>query len=333
MNILERILAFAASLASSAAAVWVAGKAALRLEAVSRPNPLVQTHTKPVPYLGGVAVFFVWGVILVIFQGFKTWVLLLTLATWFISIFGTVDDLCPLRWWLKLGVEFVVVSVFLPLYVTSLGLPLNVPVIIAGVVVIVVLTNGFNLIDVSDGLASGVGGVIAIGLTAAFFFYSERSYLSLAPLILLAALAGFLVFNWPTARIYLGDGGSLPLGFVLGTLTFLWVCERGFRVERLIVGLSMSSLVLFELALVCFHRIRKGKSIFRGSPDHFALRLVRMGWSTTKVLLVSLAVAVFLVLSLALMWLPWYFMWIYAGLLLTFYAISFLRLSRVKVDG
>lgn len=332
MNILERILVSTASFVFSTAAVWIARQIALRFGALSLPNPLVRTHTKPVPYLGGAAVFFVAGVILVIFQGFKMWVLPFTLATWLLSILGTADDLRPLRWWLKLGVEFAVVSVFLPLFIILIGLPLKIPLLVAGVIIIVLFTNGYNLIDVSDGLASGVGGLIAIALSAAFIFYSDKAFLSLVPLILSGALAGFLFFNWPPAKIYLGDGGSLPLGFVLGTLTFIWFYEKPLQVNRLIVSVSMSSLIMFELALLCFHRIRKGKSVFHGSPDHFALRLLYKGWNKTKILLVSLAVASGLVLSLCLMWLPLYFIWIYASLLFVFYATSFTWLSRIKVN-
>jgi UDP-GlcNAc:undecaprenyl-phosphate GlcNAc-1-phosphate transferase len=333
MTILYRILKLLAAFLAGTAGVWLARAAARKLRVMSNPNPIVETHTEPVPYLGGVGIFLPYGVLLVLFVWFKTWALLFLGAVWILVIFGTIDDLRPLPWWFKLAVEVVVVSIFLPLILGSLEIAIH-PILTAlGVIAVLIITNGFNLIDVSDGLASSAGGLIAIGLFAAFLFYSLRPELATAPLLLIGALGGFLIFNRPKASIYLGDGGSLPLGMALGILLVVWFYDAGLDTRTLIVFLALASPFLFEIALVSFHRIRKGKSPFKGSPDHFALRLIHKGWKAHQVLLVTLVVCVYLVASIALMWLPRFASWLYAGVLLAFYVTSFIWLSRIKVDG
>ncbi len=335
MTILYRILKLLAAFLAGTAGVWLARTIARKLKLLSNPNPIVETHTEPVPYLGGAGIFLPYGVLLVLFVWFKTWALLFLAAVWILVILGTIDDLRPLRWWIKLAVEVVVVSIFLPLILDSLGIAIHPLFIALGVVAVLIITNGFNLIDVADGLAASAGGLIAIGLFAAFLFYSLRPELATAPLLLIGALGGFLIFNRPKASIYLGDGGSLPLGMALGILLVVWLFspkEDVMSVARPVIAFALTSPVLFEIALLCFHRIKKGKSPFEGSPDHFALRLIHKGWKAHQVLLVTLVVCVYLVASVALLWLPEFCSWIYAGLLLAFYVTSFIRLSRIKVN-
>jgi UDP-GlcNAc:undecaprenyl-phosphate GlcNAc-1-phosphate transferase len=336
MTILYRILKLLAAFLAGTAGVWLARTIARKLRLLSNPNPIVETHREPVPYLGGAGIFLPYDVLLVLSVWFKTWAFLFSAAVWILVILGTIDDLRPLRWWIKLAVEVVVVSVFLPLILGSLGIAIH-PILTAlGVIAVLIITNGFNLIDVADGLASSAGGLIAVGLFAAFLFYSLRPELATAPLLLIGALGGFLIFNRPKASIYLGDGGSLPLGMAIGTLLVVWFFtpkEHIMSVTRFVIAFALTSPVLFEIALLCFHRIKKGKSPFRGSPDHFALRLVKHGWSVPRVLLTTLGVCAFLVASIALMWLPRFASWLYAGVLLAFYVTSFTWLSRIKADG
>lgn len=333
ITVLYRILIFLAAFIVGTGSVWLVRTIARRLNLASDPNPIVETHIKPVAYLGGAGVFVPYGILIIAFSGFELWGILLAAGGWILLIMGTLDDLHLLPWWLKLAVETVLVSAFIPLFFASLGITLNPVSIILGIIAVVVITNGFNLIDVSDGLAAGVGGMISLGLFWAFLFYSPRPLLAIAPLLLTGVLGGFMVFNKPRASIFLGDGGSLPLGFAVGTILITWFYSSGPSATRLIIVFSLASPILFEIALVSFHRIKKGKSPFRGSPDHFALRLIKKGWGIPKVLLTALEVCAFLVASVALMWLPRFISWIYAGMLIGFYAFSFIWLSRIKVDS
>ena len=175
----------------------VAATVARRTGVVDRPGEL-KTHTRPVPYLGGVAVFAALAVG-VVAVGRYEYFAPLGLAL----VLGVTDDVRPLPPRLRLAVELVI-AVVAGLVAPGPGL-----VRLAVAVSVVVLMNAVNLLDGQDGLAGAVGLIAAMGL--AWLGGDARPY----SLALAGALAGFLVFNRPPARIYLGDGGAYLLGTAL----------------------------------------------------------------------------------------------------------------------
>jgi len=290
-----------------------------------------------VPYLGGVGVFIPFLVLLFAFFGAPWWVVLLAAVAGTLTFLGTFDDLRPVKVMVKFLLEVALIALFYPLFVHVLDPRPDVVLIILGAVGIVVLGNGFNQIDVLDGLASGVSFFICLAL---FVMYQSPSSsgtlidLAVAPLILAGLLGGFLVFNRPPASIFLGDGGSLPLGFVVSIFLAIWIFDAyPWSVQEIVVAVSVMSPVIFEVLLVSFHRSRRGWSVFQGSPDHFALRLVRAGWKVPRVLLTALGVCAVLAASVGLLWLPSLFSWIFSGVLFVFYGVAFWLLSKIKVPG
>jgi UDP-GlcNAc:undecaprenyl-phosphate GlcNAc-1-phosphate transferase len=137
----------------------------------------------------------------------------------------------------------------------------------------IVMTNGFNLIDVMDGLASGVAAVSSVFLAVVFRLQGNEMGTILC-LSLAGALLGFLRYNRHPAQIYLGDTGSLVLGFLLGGLAVEGNYTRSNPYGWLAV-LAIFAIPLFEIAFVSYLRFRRGASIFKGSRDHFSLRLRR----------------------------------------------------------
>jgi UDP-GlcNAc:undecaprenyl-phosphate GlcNAc-1-phosphate transferase len=141
--------------------------------------------------------------------------------------------------------------------------------------------NAFNLLDVMDGLAAGVGAVagLAFGIVAlSTGEYPEAA----ASLALAGALCGFLVFNVHPARIYLGDAGSLAVGLTLGALAIAirWSdrSPAGFLAPLAILGVPLA-----DTAYVSILRARAGKPFWHGSSDHFPLRLrAAMGGNVGK---------------------------------------------------
>jgi UDP-GlcNAc:undecaprenyl-phosphate GlcNAc-1-phosphate transferase len=131
--------------------------------------------------------------------------------------------------------------------------------------------------DVCDGLVSGLS-VIAL-----LFVFSRGSEITL-PLIAAGALLGFLAFNRPPASIFLGDGGSLLLGFlVAASLISNPLGNEPANWKLVAAGKLAVGVFLFEVALLVYARIRKGLPWWRGSPDHFSLRLQARGltrWQT-----------------------------------------------------
>jgi UDP-GlcNAc:undecaprenyl-phosphate GlcNAc-1-phosphate transferase len=335
--ILHPAVTFAVSFAAGLVCVFTARMVARRWKIRNEPNPIVETHTQPVPYLGGVGVFIPFLVLLFSFFGAPWWVLLLATVAGVLTFLGTFDDLRPVKVMVKFLLEAALVAIFYPLFVYVLDLRPDIVLVILGVVGIVILGNGFNQIDVLDGLAAGVSFFICLALFVMYQSPSSSGMLSdlaVAPLILAGLLGGFLVFNRPPASIYLGDGGSLPLGFVVSIFLAIWIFDAyPWGVQEIVVAGSVISPVIFEVLLVSFHRSKRGWSVFQGSPDHFALRLVRAGWKVPRVLITSLAVCAVLAASVGLLWLPPLYSWIFAGALFVFYGLAFWRLSKIKVPA
>ena len=214
--ILHPAVIFAVSFAAGLVCVFFARTAARRWKIHNEPNPIVETHTQPVPYLGGAGVFLPFVVLVPVLFGAPWWAAVLAALAGALTFLGTFDDLRPVRVKVKFLIEVALVVILYPLVVHLLGLELNALLIIAGIVGIVVLGNGFNQVDVMDGLVSGVSLFICLALFVMYQSPSTQnlSHLAALPLILVGLLGGFLAFNRPPATIYLGDGGSLPLGFL-----------------------------------------------------------------------------------------------------------------------
>ena len=253
------LLALATTLAATPVAIVVARRTGI----VDRPGPL-KSQSSSVPYLGGAAVMA--GVAVGMF-GHRVSVLvplLLALAL------GIADDKRGLPPALRLGAELVIGGVVLVVC------PLHVPGIVAVLIIpiTVLLINGANLLDGMDMLASGVVGLGAIGF-ALLLVGPDR----LLPVALAASLAGFLVFNRPPARIYLGDGGA----YLLGTALAVLVSGAWAPGESTTLGVATAGLVAIPVAEVAFaliRRIRGRRSLVDGDRRHPYDLLVARGWST-----------------------------------------------------
>ena len=134
------------------------------------------------------------------------------------------------------------------------------------------LVNAFNFVDVCDGLLSSIVVVALLALAVACPSQSHLAYACAGSCI------GFLLFNWPPATIFLGDAGSHFLGFVAAAVSLLSVGHDGQPLSWLAMMLVFA-VPLFELVFITAIRIRLRIPWWRGSPDHFALRMQAAGWS------------------------------------------------------
>lgn len=152
---------------------------------------------------------------------------------------------------------------------------------------LVLIINVFNFLDNMDGAAAGIAVIVAaILLTAAVT--SGQVFVAAFALLFIGTLLGFLVFNFPPAKIFMGDAGSLPLGFILALLTlkttYYHQADSGPWYHVLIPLISMS-VPLYDFLSVTFLRIKQGKSPFVGDTQHFSHRLRRLGLSDTQTVL------------------------------------------------
>jgi UDP-GlcNAc:undecaprenyl-phosphate GlcNAc-1-phosphate transferase len=153
---------------------------------------------------------------------------------------------------------------FLPVWI---AIPLTVLWILA-------VTNALNVIDILDGLAAGVAAIAALSIAIANFM-AGRHAVALLSVVLAGAVLGFLRHNFHPAKIYLGDSGSLFIGFMLAALSM----NAGYTRANLLAVVSpvlILGIPLFDLMLVIWIRWRNGIPVMKGSPDHFALRLRRL---------------------------------------------------------
>jgi len=271
----------------------VAMQVARQYGLVDRPDGKLKCHAEPVPYLGGAAVYLAFVVALGVTYSFSQEVLALLLAGTMVVLLGLVDDIgavSPRAKFLGQGLAVLVLMkagitiqiVWLPWYVSW---PLT-------FVWLIGITNAINLVDIMDGLAAGVGLIIALSLLVVALINGNHQ-IAILTATLAGALAGFLRYNLQPARIYLGDTGSLFIGLNLGALAMI-----GRYTEHNNIGVLVPLVVLgvpiFDTLFVMYIRRRRGVSMFLGSPDHVALRLRRWRLSVRQTVTVSYATAALL---------------------------------------
>lgn len=247
-------------------------QAALQLGIVDRPDGKLKKHDTATPYLGGLAVFIAFLLTVGVFTQFEQETLGLLLSGSIALMVGLIDDfgaLTPLQKTLGQAMAALVLVKsgtyiklgFVPWYV---AVPLT-------VLWILTVTNAFNIIDIMDGLASGIATIAALVIGVANFMAGRESQALLA-FVLAGAAFGFLRHNFHPARIFLGDSGSMFMGFMLAALSM----NAGYTRVNLLAVISpvlILGIPLFDLMFVMFIRWRMGIPVTKGSPDHFALRL------------------------------------------------------------
>ncbi|MGN6642154.1 MAG: MraY family glycosyltransferase, partial [Verrucomicrobiota bacterium] len=166
---------------------------------------------------------------------------------------------------------------------------------------LVFLTNLINLVDGIDGLAGGVA-LLLMGLLAYVGFKSQMPFLCLCALGVAGSLIGFLWYNFPPAKIYMGDGGAYFLGFLTAGLS-LASSHKGTIVAALIAPLFALALPLIDISLAILRRGLKGLPLFRPDRDHLHHRLTGTGFSGTRAVLILYGVSlIFLFLALLAFW-------------------------------
>jgi UDP-GlcNAc:undecaprenyl-phosphate GlcNAc-1-phosphate transferase len=214
---------------------------------------------------------------------------------------GLVDDRRGLPWWLRLLFEFLVAGIC----VYGLGLKFTVFVDLPwftgllSVLWIVTLINSFNMLDNMDGLSSGVATISASALGLMLLISpgspaGAQIFVALLMMILIGALLGFLRYNWPPAKIFMGDAGSYWVGYwmAIGTLLATYTEFKDQRAHAVLAPLAILAIPLYDTFSVIIIRLREGRSPFEGDQRHFSHRLVELGMSKKRaVLTIYLATA------------------------------------------
>ena len=272
--VLSFSVAFGVSLALTP---WVA-KTARTIGMVDHPDGALKKHDQPVAYLGGLAVFVAFLIGFSPFYELNSQVLAIMLGGTLVVLLGFLDDLGNLRPATKFLGQVLAVVIVMKAGVTIQIVFL--PPVIAyplSFLWLIGMTNAFNIIDIMDGLSTGVAVIACLFLTIVALSSGQMGVAQMT-LALMGALAGFLRYNHYPASIYLGDAGSLFIGFMLGALGMVGIYARNNPVAVLAPVLILG-VPIFDTLFVMTIRWMRGHSPFRGSPDHFALRLRK--WKLT----------------------------------------------------
>jgi UDP-GlcNAc:undecaprenyl-phosphate GlcNAc-1-phosphate transferase len=298
---LRLVGSFALALGAATLFTPVAIRLAVRTDFYDRPVGY-KGHARPTPYLGGVAVMAAFcAAAAVAFAGGGDVAWLIVAGAIVLSALGTVDDRVGLGLLPRLAVEVLLGAV---IWGTGHGwdvVPSDSINLLLTVFWIVGLVNAFNLMDNMDGAAASVGAVSAAGAgTVALFNHAPD--LAVLGFGLSGACVGFLNFNLARpARIFLGDGGSMPLGFVVAAIVVAVQQKSRHDVSALLSVLPLVAVPMADTCLVVISRKRRGAAILSGARDHLTHRLrsalpsarsVAFTLATAQALLCVLAAAV-----------------------------------------
>jgi UDP-GlcNAc:undecaprenyl-phosphate/decaprenyl-phosphate GlcNAc-1-phosphate transferase len=292
-SVLIHLITFILSLVLSLYLTPVFRRAALKFSIIDRPCGPLKKQAEPVPYLGGLAVYLSFLLTTAFIYQYSREVLGILLAGAIIVILGLVDDLGVLSPSVKLLGQLIAATVLIKasIYIKLSILPVWVAVALT-ILWVMAITNAFNLIDIMDGLASGVGAIAALVLVI-INYRSGRELIVPLSVALAGSLIGFLRHNFKPAKIYLGDTGSLFIGLMLAALSmngaYTRVSLAGVLAPILILGVP-----IFDMLLVMYIRFRRGIPVMQGSPDHFALRLRKWRLSVVQTVVSSYFVALLL---------------------------------------
>src|SRR3954471_17400884 len=205
------------------------------------------------------------------------------------ALLGLADDVFQAPAWAKFGIQLLIAAaatwsgIVYPLFLSNAA---NVAFTIFWLVAI---TNAFNLLDNMDGLSPGVGLITA--LNTALILSAPNDPLSWLAMAFAGTLLGFLVFNFYPAKIFMGDTGSLLLGFLLACFSVLSAQRISSTISILFVPALVFFLPLFDMALVSVTRRINGRAISAGAKDQRSHRLVMLGLSDRKAVVTLYAIA------------------------------------------
>lgn len=295
---------------------------AFKIGAVDNPNAR-RINKIPMPSAGGLAVFFAFAVSTLVFLPpivkhvsvngtYFEYVLPIVLAGTVIIITGLIDDvkeLAPMPKMVGILIAASMIWLFTDFRFDDFKIPFGGPLLhfpmwlsfFLTVLWIVAITNAVNLIDGLDGLVSGVAiiSLSTMGLVSYFFLYDSNIFLVLTVFILVAAILGFLPYNYNPAVIYLGDTGALFIGFMIGVLSLQGL--KNSTAVAVVTPMIILGVPITDTVVAMIRRKLSGQKIYEADKMHLHHRLLSLGLSHRGTVLVIYAISfVFSLISLLL---------------------------------
>ncbi len=301
-----------------------AKKLAVKLGAIDMPGESRRIHSRPTPRMGGLAIYIAFTVSALIFMPLDKKMIGLLLGSSIIAALGIADDMKGLSAATKMAGQIVAAAVLMGfgfriewlttpmggmMYLSWLSIP-------ATIFWVVGITNTFNLIDGLDGLAAGIAAISS----AAMFITALMNGRTLAAMLLLmvaGSALGFLPYNFNPAKIFMGDTGSLFLGFVLSAISIQGTIKGATAIAIVIPVLAMG-LPIFDTAIAIVRRAKNGMPIMQPDRGHLHHRLLDMGFTQRQVVVILYIISAILgMVAIAVTEInpPWSFILVLAVLL------------------
>lgn len=285
---------------------------ALRIGAVDNPNAR-RINKVPMPSAGGLAIFISFAISSLVFlplivthvhffDTYFEYVLPIVVAGAVIILTGLIDDvreLAPLPKILGILFAALIIWFFTDFHFDSFKIPFGGPLLVfptwlafcLTVLWIVAITNAINLIDGLDGLVAGVSiiSLLTMGIVSYFFLYDSNIFLSLTIFVLVAAIAGFLPYNYHPAIIYLGDTGALFIGFMIGVFSLQGL--KNSTAVAVVTPIIILGVPITDTVVAIIRRKLSGQKIYEADRMHLHHRLLSLGLTHRGTVLVIYAIS------------------------------------------
>lgn len=279
---------------------------AVKIGAMDVPKDNRRVHKVPIPLIGGLAIYFSFTVVVILFMDLNKQIIGLLLGGTFITAAGLVDDLKPLKPKMKLILQIIsaIILVLFGISVKYVTNPFDKGMSMADIGIfsipatifwIVGVTNAFNLIDGLDGLAAGVASISCITLFIVSILNNR-----LVPAMLTAALAGgtigFIPYNFNPAKIFMGDTGAQFLGFILAAISIQGAIKSAAAIAIAVPILALG-LPIYDTLMAIFRRFLNKKPVMQADREHLHHKLLDMGLNQRQAVLILYVISALLGLS------------------------------------
>ena len=266
--------------------------------AIDKPND-IKIHSKSIPRLGGLAIYvaFLISIILIYylpgtlnFEFLKNKVIGILFGGTIVFIVGLIDDIITIKAPYKLLIQAIAASVLF-FYSIRMNLFPNLWVsFIFTIIYVVGSYSAMDMIDGLDGLAAGITAICSTFFLIVFWQYGNE-FGVLVSLVLIGSSLGFLGHNFYPASIFMGDSGSMLLGFLLATLMII-LTDQPYNLIRFIIPILILGVPILDNFLTFLYRFREGKSFLAGDLNHFYNRIMSCGVSHKNTVLIMYLVSI-----------------------------------------
>ena len=275
--------------------VPIVKKIAIHVNAIDYPNER-KVHVKPTPRLGGLAIFLSFLLGYILFGQTTVQMISILISGFILIILGICDDINPIKARYKFIVQLMAAlivvfygNIYIPM-ISIFGSNINFGIYgyPLAVLFIVSIINAINLIDGLDGLAAGTSSIFYLTTAILSFYLVRLNGLDvILCLIMLGSTLGFLIYNFYPAKIFMGDTGSMFLGFMIAVIGLLGY--KGTTVTSLIVPIIILFLPILDTIFAIIRRLIKGENIGKADKAHIHHQLLKLNKSVSKTVLIMYA--------------------------------------------